>query len=79
MYMTTINLRLGETSKVLTIIATIFMPLSFIAGVYGMNFHDMPELTWRWGYPFALALMALTAIGLVFYFWRKGWLRDSMK
>jgi len=79
MYMTTINLRLGETSKVLTIIATIFMPLSFIAGVYGMNFHDMPELTWRWGYPFALALMALTAIGLVYYFWRKGWLRDSMK
>lgn len=79
MYMTTINIRLGETSKVLTIIATIFMPLSFIAGVYGMNFHEMPELTWPWGYWYALALMALTALGLVAYFWRKGWLRDSTK
>lgn len=79
MYMTTINIRLGETSKVLTIIATIFMPLSFIAGVYGMNFHEMPELSWPWGYGYALALMALTALGLVAYFWRKGWLRDSMK
>jgi magnesium transporter len=79
MYMTTINIRLGETSKVLTIIATIFIPLSFIAGVYGMNFEFMPELHWAWGYPLALAAMALTALAFLWYFWRKGWLRDSMK
>jgi magnesium transporter len=78
-YMTSVNLRLGETSKVLTIIATLFMPLSFIAGVYGMNFDWMPELDWPYGYLFALGLMALTAAGLVAYFWRKGWLRDSTK
>ncbi|MFZ4467002.1 MAG: magnesium/cobalt transporter CorA [Phycisphaerales bacterium] len=78
-YMTSVNLRLGETSKVLTIIATLFMPLSFIAGVYGMNFDWMPELDWPYGYLFALGLMGLTAAGLVAYFWRKGWLRDSTK
>ncbi len=78
-YMTSVNMRLGETSKVLTIIATLFMPLSFIAGVYGMNFEWMPELEWPHGYLFALGLMALTALGLVTYFWRKGWLQDSTK
>jgi magnesium transporter len=55
------------------------MPLSFIAGVYGMNFEWMPELEWPHGYLFALGLMALTALGLVTYFWRKGWLQDSTK
>lgn len=79
MYMTSINLRLSETSKVLTIIATIFIPLSFIAGVFGMNFHEMPELSWTYGYYYALALMALTALAFLWYFWRKGWLRDQTK
>lgn len=78
-YMTSVNMKLGETSKVLTIIATLFMPLSFIAGVYGMNFRVMPELEWPWGYAWALGLMGVTAIGLLIYFWRKGWMQDSTK
>ncbi len=71
--------RLNEVMKVLTLIATIFMPLSFIASVYGMNFDttrspwNMPELKWVWGYPFALGLMAAVAGGLLFYFRKKGW------
>ena len=78
-YMTSINLKVAETSKVLTIIATLFMPLTFIAGVYGMNFKHMPELEWMLGYPFALALMGFTVIGLMTYFWRKGWLQSTTK
>ena len=78
-YMTSINLKVAETSKVLTIIATLFMPLTFIAGVYGMNFKHMPELEWMLGYPFALGLMGFTVIGLMTYFWRKGWLQDTTK
>lgn len=78
-YMTSVNMKLGETSKVLTIIATLFMPLSFISGLYGMNFRTMPELEWKHGYAFALLLMVLTALGFTVYFWRKGWLRDSTK
>ncbi len=79
--------RMNEVMKVLTIIATIFIPLGFIAGLYGMNFNpeispfNMPELSWRLGYPFALLLMAVIAVGLLIYFRRKGWLgstnRDS--
>ena len=57
-YLSSINNRLNGVMKVLTIIATIFMPLTFLAGVYGMNFKFMPELEWRWGYPFVLLLMA---------------------
>jgi magnesium transporter len=78
-YMTSVNLKVAETSKVLTIIATLFMPLTFIAGVYGMNFKHMPELEWMLGYPFALGLMGCTVIGLMTYFWRKGWLQDTTK
>ena len=71
--------------KVLTLIATIFMPLGFIAGVYGMNFSadaspwNMPELQWKYGYPLVLALMLTTGLGLGFLFWRKGWLRFTNK
>jgi magnesium transporter len=70
----------NDVTKVLTIIATLFLPISFIAGVYGMNFerdasqYNMPELGWYFGYPFALALMALLDVGLLIFFWRKGWL-----
>ena len=72
---------LNSAMKVLTVIATIFIPLSFVSGVYGMNFNsaqspfNMPELNWYFGYPFALALMAAVAFGQLFYFWRKGWMR----
>jgi magnesium transporter len=75
--------RLNEVMKVLTMIATIFMPLGFIAGVYGMNFdtaaspYNLPELHWRYGYVFALGLMATFTIAFLTYFWRKGWLRSS--
>src|SRR4029078_8874282 len=58
---------------VLTIISTIFIPLNFIAGIYGMNFKYMPELAKSWGYPAALGLMAVVAGSLVVYFRRKGW------
>jgi magnesium transporter len=82
LYMSCVSHRMNEVMKVLTIIATIFIPLSFIAGLYGMNFHDdvspwnMPELSWRWGYPFCLAIMAGVAGLLLWYFQRKGWLSN---
>jgi magnesium transporter len=72
-YLSSASNRLNEVMKVLTIISTIFIPLNFIAGVYGMNFHRMPELSRPWGYPMALGLMATTAGALVVYFKRKGW------
>ncbi len=67
------NQRLNEVMKVLTVIATLFIPLTFIASIYGMNFKHMPELDWRWGYASALGLMGLTAVGMLVYFRRKGW------
>ncbi len=74
LYLSSINNRMNAVMKVLTIIATVFMPLTFIAGVYGMNFEYMPELTWRWGYPAVLAIMILVAGGLLLLFRRRGWL-----
>lgn len=81
LYLSSVSQRMNEVMKVLTIIATVFIPLSFIAGVYGMNFNpevsgwNMPELGWRFGYPFALALMGGCAFTMLVYFWRKGWFR----
>ncbi len=78
-YLSSVSNKLNEVMQVLTIIATIFIPLSFIASVYGMNFDtavspwNMPELHWAYGYPFALGLMAATAGGLLLWFRRKGW------
>ncbi len=66
--------RMNAVMKVLTVIATLFMPLSFIAGIYGMNFEHMPELAWRWGYPAVLGIMGLTAGGMALYFKVKKWL-----
>ena len=73
--------RLNEVMKVLTIISVTFIPLSFIAGLYGMNFDtkfktNMPELSWPFGYAFALALMATSTVLFLGYFWRKGWLTN---
>jgi magnesium transporter len=73
-YHSSLSNRMNEVMKVLTIIATIFIPLSFVAGLYGMNFLHMPELKWRFGYPVALGLMAAVAGGMLFYFRRKKWL-----
>lgn len=72
--------RMNQVMKFLTIIATLFIPLSFIAGLYGMNFNtqasrwNMPELNWPAGYPYVLGLMGATACGMLYFFWRKGWL-----
>lgn len=69
--------RMNEIMKVLTVISAIFIPLTFIVGVYGMNFKYMPELTWDNGYYMALGLMAFIAIVLVIVFWKRGWLKRN--
>jgi len=75
-----ISNRMNEVMKWLSVMATLFIPLSFIAGVYGMNFDpdvspwNMPELRWTWGYPFALGLMLLVAAGMMYTFYRRGWI-----
>jgi magnesium transporter len=80
LHMTALSNRINETMRVLTIISTIFIPLTFIAGIYGMNFDpdsspwNMPELRWYWGYPVCLAAMAVAAVLLVGYFYRQGWI-----
>ena len=73
-HLSMVSNRLNEVTKVLTMTATVFLPISFIASVYGMNFEYMPELHWRWGYPAVLAAMALTAGGLLLWFRRRGWM-----
>ncbi len=72
-YLSSVSNRLNQVMKVLTIIATIFMPLTFLAGVYGMNFQYMPELTWRWGYFGVLGIMLVIALSMVYYFRKKKW------
>lgn len=73
-YMSCQSNRLNQEMRVLTVITTIFMPLSFIAGLYGMNFENMPELHWRWGYFAVLGLMLLIAGVMSLFFWRRNWL-----
>jgi magnesium transporter len=78
-YMSSMSNKMNEIMKLLTVISTIFIPLTFVAGVYGMNFNpdasplNMPELNWYWGYPVCLGLMFLIALALFFFFWRRGW------
>ena len=72
-YLSSVSNRMNEVMKVLTIIATIFIPLTFIAGVYGMNFVNMPELQWRWGYFLIWGIMVAVAVGMVIYFKKRGW------
>ena len=80
LHVSALSFRMNEIMKVLAIIATFFLPLTFIAGVYGMNFDpeasplNMPELNWYFGYPFSLVLMGLVAAGMFVYFRRNGWL-----
>ncbi len=81
-YLSIVNNRMNEVMKVLTITGTIFIPLSFIAGLYGMNFNtelpgNMPELDWPYGYVFAVLLMAIVAGGLLLFVWNKGWLSSN--
>jgi magnesium transporter len=74
LYLSSASNRMTSVMKVLTVITTIFMPLSFIAGVYGMNFDYMPELKSPLGYPITLATMVLIAGGMLWFFHRKQWL-----
>lgn len=73
-YLSSVSNRMNEVMKVLTLIATIFIPLTFIAGIYGMNFASMPELQWRYGYFGILIVMAVIGISLAIYFRKKKWL-----
>jgi magnesium transporter len=73
-YLSVVSNRMNEIMKVLTIFSAIMLPLTFIAGVYGMNFDNMPELHSRYGYYGTLVLMAVVAIGMLIFFWRRGWL-----
>ncbi|MBE9073569.1 magnesium/cobalt transporter CorA [Microcystis sp. LEGE 08355] len=74
-YMSTMGNKLNEIMKFLTVISTIFIPLTFIVGVYGMNFENMPELKGEWSYFMVWLVMLAVAGGLIFYFWRKGWFK----
>ncbi len=84
-YMSSVSNSMNQVMKVLTIFSTIFIPLSFVAGLYGMNFNpanspwNMPELNWRYGYPYALLLMACIAGTLLLFYRRKGWLGGHRK
>lgn len=74
MYMTNISNKMNEIMKLLTIISTIFIPLTFIAGIYGMNFEYMPELKWKWSYPLVWVIMLIASAGMAYFFRRKKWL-----
>ncbi|MDB5386274.1 MAG: magnesium and cobalt transport protein CorA, partial [Planctomycetaceae bacterium] len=78
--LSSVSYKINEVMRVLTVIATIFIPLTFIAGVYGMNFDpsvspwNMPELKWYFGYPLAMGLMGAVALGSLYFFYQQGWL-----
>ncbi|GAB4284379.1 MAG: hypothetical protein Kow0068_09420 [Marinilabiliales bacterium] len=74
LYLSGTSNKMNEIMKVLTIIATIFIPLTFIAGVYGMNFKNMPEIQWKYGYFTIWGIMILVALIMIYYFKRKKWL-----
>ncbi|MFK8185420.1 MAG: magnesium/cobalt transporter CorA [Phormidesmis sp.] len=82
-YLSSVSNRMNEVMKTLTVISSIFIPLTFIVGVYGMNFNpaaspwNMPELNAYWGYPLCWAVMIVICLSLSFYFWRKGWFSDT--
>lgn len=81
-YLSSVSNKMNEIMKVLTVISTIFIPLTFVAGIYGMNFNpdqspwNMPELNWYWGYPFCWAVMLAIAFSLIYFFKRKGWFEN---
>ena len=73
-YISVASHHLNQIMKILTVVMAIFVPLSFLAGVYGMNFDNMPELHSAWGYPLLLAAMVVVAAGMILYFRQRGWL-----
>ncbi|QLE57775.1 magnesium/cobalt transporter CorA [Nostoc sp. TCL26-01] len=82
-YLSAVSNKMNEVMKLLTVVSAIFIPLTFIVGIYGMNFntekspYNMPELNWYWGYPLCIALMGAIASGLLYFFWKRGWLENS--
>jgi magnesium transporter len=76
-HLSVVSNRMNEVMKVLTVMSTIFIPLTFLSGLYGMNFIWMPELAWKWSYPILLSVMTITTIVLLIYFKRRGWFRSS--
>jgi magnesium transporter len=82
-YLSAVSNKMNEVMKLLTVVSSIFIPLTFVAGIYGMNFntekspYNMPELNWYWGYPLCLGVMGAIAFGLLFFFWKRGWLENS--
>jgi magnesium transporter len=76
-YLSALSNKMNEIMKLLTVISSIFIPLTFIAGVYGMNFENMPELKWQWSYFICVAVMAGIGVGLLFYFKQRGWLENA--
>ncbi|MGK7888198.1 MAG: magnesium/cobalt transporter CorA [Leptolyngbyaceae cyanobacterium] len=72
-YLSSVGHRMNEVMKLLTVVSGIFIPLTFLTGLYGMNFDHMPELGWRWSYPVLLFMMGAIASGLVMFFWKQGW------
>ncbi len=77
LYLSSVSYRMNEVMKVLTIIATIFIPITFLAGVFGMNFRVMPELDWTWAYAAFWGICVLTVLGMVRFFRRKGWIGEG--
>lgn len=73
--MSSMSNKMNEVVTLLTIISSIFIPLTFIAGIYGMNFEFMPELEWHWGYFLCLLLMLSIALLMLFFFWQRGWFK----
>ncbi len=74
LYLSTLSNRTNAVMKVLTIIATLFMPATLLVGIYGMNFKDMPELQWRWGYPTVWGVIVISMVGMIVWFRRRRWL-----
>ena len=74
LYLSSVSLKLNEIMKVLTIFSAVFIPLTFFAGVYGMNFKFLPELEWRWGYPMFWSICVLASVVMLIYFRRKKYL-----
>lgn len=84
-YLSSVSNRMNQVMKVLTIMSTVFIPLTFIVGLYGMNFNterspwNMPELNWHWGYPLVLLVMLLIVLAEIYLFWRKGWIWEDRR
>ncbi|MGL6281805.1 MAG: magnesium/cobalt transporter CorA [Microcoleaceae cyanobacterium] len=84
-YLSSVSNKMNQVMKTLTVISSIFIPLTFLAGIYGMNFDtekspfNMPELEWYFGYPLCLSVMAITSVVQIFFFWQKGWFKNDLK